>query len=499
MFMLEEMVGALQQGKWEIDCVEMALAQNDIEQPMSFSGPGYLRQDEDGMVTFKVYPTAVEKYNHWTEFGRFGTPGKLIEPSRYYNLKAKDRYGQDWKVVRTLAEVGGSFLEDGPTYVVDGRAAEIASTRATNYPADYQRLVMYFFSEAKVPCNVPTETMTVIGGQKHRESSSLNVASVATRFGTFRISKRTGLVVVEVESGFPFPPHFEVRIVEALGLALAKPLFWNVIELQSGGTETVRVRGQRVAVEAKLPPPSGGGDIDDNGQVWVLFDKYLAFVCGHTDSTFHPCSRHLFSVLEASAGAISAKALALGVAVEGIVKELFPKAGALCDGLKPKVRELRKHFEKWEGFQDDATQAALLKRVQDMLGRILEVSTKSKLYALVNDKVVYEAHVKAWGELRNKSAHGVTPGSRDHQELVDLCNQVTVLLYHLIFRAIGFDGGYLDYSTHGWPLKRYRGRPVTDAEIAVAAYFMWERAGREHGRDVEHWITARASLEQGLI
>ena len=58
------------------------------------------------------------------------------------------------------------------------------------------------------------------------------------------------------------------------------------------------------------------------GDVWRLFDKYLGLVCSQTDDGFHPCSRHVFSVLEAS-GAISARGLALGVAVEGIAKELF--------------------------------------------------------------------------------------------------------------------------------------------------------------------------------
>jgi hypothetical protein len=51
--------------------------------------------------------------------------------------------------------------------------------------------------------------------------------------------------------------------------------------------------------------------------------------------------QHLFSALKASAGTINARALALGVAVEGIVKKLIPKAGSLPDGLKPKVKQLR--------------------------------------------------------------------------------------------------------------------------------------------------------------
>ena len=70
---------------------------------------------------------------------------------------------------------------------------------------------------------------------------------------------------------------------------------------------------------------------------------------------------------------------------------------------------------------------------------------------------------------------------------------------HLIFRAIGFEGIYIDYSTHGFPFRRYRGRPPMEQEIAVAAYFIWKRENEVHGRDLAHWFMARELLEKGVI
>lgn len=32
-------------------------------------------------------------------------------------------------------------------------------------------------------------------------------------------------------------------------------------------------------------------------------------------------------------------------------------------------------------------------------------------------------------------------------------------------------------------------------EIAVCAYAIWEKEGRPHGRDVDHWLQAKAQLE----
>jgi len=112
---------------------------------------------------------------------------------------------------------------------------------------------------------------------------------------------------------------------------------------------------------------------------------------------------------------------------------------------------------------------------------------------------VTEGHVKAWSLLRNKTAHANTKAAGSTQDLVKLCDVVTVLLYHLIFKAIGYEGHYTDYSEYGYPPRRYRGRPVTEDEIAVAAYFLWKADGEKHGNDLAHWFKGRAMLESGLI
>jgi hypothetical protein len=495
---LHEMIAALQKGTWELDCVNITLTQNDTAEPTVFSGPGYLRQGEGGTVEYKVYPTTSHEWNVWEkQFG--GVEGKLIESSRYYTLKATDRFGRCWEWWRTMPEISSSALETGVHHVIDGKTHELAFSRRSDVPEDVFNLKMFFFADVEIPCNARTEVITLAGGERRQTSSLLNVAQFSTPIGEFHVSNQAGLVLVELDSGTPLPAHIEIRIVEALGLVLARPLFWNVIERYENRIETVRVRGQSIVANAKLLPPVGRGPIDMTGEVWRLFEKYLTFICAYPEDRFHPCSRHLFSALEASAGTINAQALALGVAVEGIVKKLFPKAGSLPDGLKPKVKQLRKHFKKWEALKDEQTKAALWKRVQDMLGRLLEVSTKSKLHALAAEKAVYEEHVEAWGAIRNTSAHGETPGSENLQTLVDLCHKVMVLMYHLIFRAVGFEGVYIDYSTHGWRSKRYRGRPPTEEEIAVAAYFLWKRNNEEHGHDREHWFKAKELLEQGII
>jgi len=60
--------------------------------------------------------------------------------------------------------------------------------------------------------------------------------------------------------------------------------------------------------------------------------------------------------------------------------------------------------ETLRGFPALSPRNRALNACKTCSARLLEVSTKSKLYALAAEKVVYEAHVEAWGAIRNTSA-----------------------------------------------------------------------------------------------
>jgi hypothetical protein len=498
MFLNQDIVQQLRDGRWETDCVQMTLTQDEAAAPASFVGQGFLRQGAHGTIHYRLYPSAVVGVEPHAGLQPPGVPGMLIEPHRFYRLEAYADNGLCWQVARTIPDIDVSHLDDGFHFLAGGKASEVSFTRPFPIPVTKFYLTMVFFVDVAIPFNARTVTTLNIAGQQHQSSSSLNVARVSTSFGEFRVSKKAGMVIVEVEADNAFPDDFENRIVEALGLVLATPLYWNAIFRVENGNETLRLRGRPHAVNAQLPRPVTGPheDADTSGDVWRLFDRYLTLVCTHDGPGFHPCSRHLFAVLEASAGAITGTGLALGVAAEGIVKTLFPAAGTPMVGMAEIVTPLQEYCLAWPDIPGDERGESLTRRLPGMIGQLTNVSTKDKLYAVAKSKVVYEEHIKAWDKLRNTLAHGVTPGSKGIQKLVDLCNKVTVMMYHIIFRGCGYEGSYEDYSTYGFPTRYYRGRPVTEEEKAIAAYYLSLK--NMHQDDVARWYAGMNDLEKGI-
>src|SRR5262249_42590215 len=157
---------------------------------------------------------------------------------------------------------------------------------------------------------------------------------------------------------------------EALRFALAKPLSWTALELHEGGQHTVRVGYVRPDLKTVQWPPAVQGFLERRAYTWLLFTKYLAFVLPHGKETVHPCTFHLPSVMKASGISIEAEALALGVAVEGLTKCLFPDLGQPSDALKKAVDAIGKHALKWEGFVGPPEVVKLRERLSGHLGNL---------------------------------------------------------------------------------------------------------------------------------
>jgi hypothetical protein len=182
--------------------------------------------------------------------------------------------------------------------------------------------------------------------------------------------------------------------------------------------------------------------------------RYLAHVLPYEPPEariwYHPLSDLVHAVLEASKASIDAEALELSVAVEGILKQEFP------DLARP-TAEMEEELDRARDLiaQSDLSPDVKM-RIDGAVQAMKQPRAKDKLRELVNLGVVTREQVKAWERLRHPSSHAVRAHERELQDVVDLCGQVLVLFYHLVFWRIGYRAHYTDYGTNSWPTAEYR-------------------------------------------
>jgi hypothetical protein len=69
-------------GELELDCYKIDLVQGTHESPFSMHGRGFIGQNADGHITFKVYPTEIVNPPAAGDDGLAGEEGKLIPSGR---------------------------------------------------------------------------------------------------------------------------------------------------------------------------------------------------------------------------------------------------------------------------------------------------------------------------------------------------------------------------------------------------------------------------------
>jgi hypothetical protein len=98
-------------------------------------------------------------------------------------------------------------------------------------------------------------------------------------------------------------------------------------------------------------------------------------------------------------------------------------------------------------------------RISGLLAMLHDQRVQDRLAPLIESRRADPEHLQAWKQLRNSHVHpkkaklkNIT--TADHQRMADLIAKTTILLYHITFVLIGFEGPYADYGTVNW-LSKY--------------------------------------------
>ena len=431
------------------------MRQEASDSPVVHAGSGTIRQTPDRRLHFRLVTTETTSDQARLAnilSGEHGRPGKLIPADAYYSFAATDLFAWTWTSQRIHIDAasgpGGScILGDLPV---------LEHTEPSS--RDGNRLTLRFRSDVEIPCNTATETRTLVAERELR-SATRNAAKFDVGPYNFLLEKDSDGLTVSVDSGREeMAPQIETRVVESLQFVTARTLSWILMQKQAGGCSTTCLRSSHAERPTKLSSPVEYRHLHSaESSVWPLFGRYFEHILsfsGKSAYEMHPLSAWLNFVRDASSGSIFAKGLGLGIAIEGVLAAEFSAAGEPTVDVTSAVKEAVAFLGNWDG------DSRVKERALTALRAMLRPRAKDRLLSLVADGSIRRKDFNAWDAIRNRAAHARPPEREKLQKWIDNCFRAEVLLYHLIFRAIGYEGQFTDYGADGWPQVDY---PIAQA------------------------------------
>lgn len=425
------------EGKFSLDLPRCELRQCGTETPFVLSGVAFVDQNADGDLALRMFVT--EKYDIREGMNKLGlgalTPGVLIPASSYYDITGIAQDGASWRAERqsvnpsfgagTAIRVSLSYLE-----------------RIETFPSSAAIAVKQWFIPGEI--ELPWHEVTQTEGGWSRDRFASGDADFA-----WAIKKADSGIDVQfmVKSGRALEPH-ATRFMQALEMLVGRSLRPLVSSIVSGNERTTRIHRRPARERSSLASPVQLGHFEPA-------DAHRFLTCCLHGAEQPPAMNdqilvlHGFwwRILRSYQNDIENSSLVLSVAIEGVLKALFlsdhDADAAFCslvNAAKPVIKRL------------DVNERVLTS-IFSSLGYATEPKPQDAMRRLAEQGVLTGGHISAWRALRHKGAHGATlkDDLAEVQKHLDHFHCCLALFYRLLFTAIGYTGGFVDYSTRDWP------------------------------------------------
>jgi hypothetical protein len=433
----QEIASDFRRRAFGIECIDMLLVQKTAERPMRFRGKGYVRQTADDRLTCKILVETSENITQWDWINReiSAKPGTLYSPSDYFDLTVEDDKNTSWRSEKLLPIIG--WPADRVTPIIDINLDRL--TFETHEDNREKSVCLYFFEEIDLPLL----------------TDSIDFTKIIYKFS---VKKSEKLFTIRVCSSNTLNETFAGRVEEALRFLLAKPISWRVLFVSDGERCAVHLASYvpRSSNTRLYPPIERRKSFAYINDSWQMFFLYLKYVLDNSKFGYWShCSYHLHNACESSANSLDAWSYGLSIAVEGL-SALLPSKNDV-EG-KTLLKDMAKDVMGYVGKND--RYSSLSERLKGTLNAMANEPPPDRMYLLTAARQLNDQHVAAWKKLRNRFVHPkeVDLENLDNERLQHLTNEihsVTVLMYHVVFYIIGYSGIYTDYSTFGFPERKY--------------------------------------------
>jgi hypothetical protein len=439
---------ALYRGELRIDCSRITLTQNTPDNPLAFTGNGYIYQLADGAIRFHMFPQPEGGARARALFD-ISLSANFLTKGNYFHFEAVAYGGGTW----TCDAVRADPVIYDAEFIIQGGLYEICRTVEGPEGKSPFFLQVQIFQKFDLQHMAFVETVNDFGNMHERR-----VSRYSSSLGDCEARSLEDRVIWYVSSQNKLPDNLHDLVIAAFEFLAAKTVAPRVIEHHRHSTVMLRLLSPRpVSIRTRLRRPISAHHLIDYEMPWRLFDRYLKYLASCTGPGWHPCVLHLHNAIEASANSLDAARLGLCVAVEGLAK-LIPVPAD--EDQKRNIKKLTKAM-RCILLRSGLNATVLGQRAEGLFSQLHIPRLKDHLEPLVRTGELRQSLIKAWSDLRHGAAHAAAfdiDNARPDEtaKLLVGIDRVTTLMYEIIFHLIEYEEEYTDYSEPDHPPRRLK-------------------------------------------
>ncbi len=428
---------------FEIDCIDIRLTQKKDKDPIIYTGPGTIYQDEHGILQLKLYSELSDIHKEISHQFKYHIPGKIIARDNFFTLEATDMFGNEWLADNIWISVNVSST--AKNLVIKSKLDEIENIELNKARSNTEKDYLFIIvpGQYKIPCNKAEDLPN--GGWR------LNRAVFSTNEIDFEFRKYDDYLIIYANAKTGnLDKDIYLKLIEALSIFtgfIVRPI---VIKNTQKDKDILKIKSvDNSFTNKKLSPPFKPFTKTEFKSFTCFLEKYLENI----EAPFSDLFGFWHKINRAWQASIENSSLSIGVAIEGVVKSYFNELGRTDEEILQQAEEAKKLIE------DSDLGERIKGRLYGSISLLKNTSTKSALRQMVEEKKwLKKTMMNKWEKLRNKSVH---PDKMNQdliaiQKYIDQIDTCLTLFYRLIFIIIEYESSYIDYSKRGWPEKKFK-------------------------------------------
>jgi hypothetical protein len=425
----------------EIDCVDIEIHRFEDNLPPLFKGPGVIRSDAAGPLSYKVYNQIQVNEGIFTYLKQIREDNDPDQTNLRLSATSYDgiRWSGGWSIPALNIFQIPNLLVEGEFDQLAARIDKLQGDSTTNCT----ELVFSDYFDLPLAGMITIQSLhgeEVISTSRWKDHHEVAFNDSVIRFQ--RTSDKARLHVTASHGAGFTPPYVENWIAEALTFITARIISPRMTIRHFEKDALIFIRATPKSIDSGMPPPFSDSP-ETRDPFWKAFCAYL-LKC-RSAQQFEPLelTKGFSELCLASKGTLQGFLISLSIYIEFCVNLTFSSSKATTteeDDYKKRVEDLVRHVSAWD------CDKTIRDRAKGLLSMLYTPSLTDRMDLLVGEGVITETQKKTWKEARPYLAHGNLIDFRKEEDFWHIRNHLISMVYRLMFRIVGYKGLVLDYD-----------------------------------------------------